>query len=351
MRIQYLWRQRTLFQLMTHRRASTYNKRPFWRRPWPAALLGCAVAGTAIIAFSKPSPIDANYPASVARHIHEALYRQTGSSLQDFQRAWKAYQSAIEQAEKENMDMESASIQGIRLQMANLQESSGGYQLAWKLFWDIFKRTESLKDFTEQRVIIASKIIELSEPLGLQMEAAKAADFIIQSLLRNEINDEPENKSRLFEQTATLYFQLGKPSYAVPLYYQALELTMNNPTCHGLILMNNLATSLLAQTDHIDKKYHEKLLQQSRDWSQKAVDSYHFAYPKDRTLECHSGCAAAFFTLGQVAERNGNVEMAIKNYRNAESLRAHDPYNDGSMMAHIALDRLDKNAFLRPNDD
>ncbi|EPY51027.1 hypothetical protein SPOG_04884 [Schizosaccharomyces cryophilus OY26] len=350
MRIHYLWRQRTFWQLMTHRRASTYYKKPFWRRPWPATLLGCAVAGTAIIVFSKPSPIDANYPTSVARHIHEALYRQTGSSIQDFQQAWKAYQSAIEQAEKENMDMESAPVQGIRLQMANLQESAGGYQLAWKLFWDIFKRTQNLQDFTEQRILIASKIIELSEPLGLQVEATKAADYIIQCLLRNEINDEPEKKSRLFEQTATLYFQLGKPSYAVPLYHQALELTMNNPTCHGLILMNNLATSLLAQTDYIDKRYHEKLLQQSSDWSQKAVDSYYLAYPKDRTVECHSGCAAAFFTLGQIAERSGHIETAIKNYRNAESLRAHDPYNDGSMMAHIALDRLDKNSFLRHNE-
>ncbi|KAL2315231.1 TPR repeat-containing protein P27G11.02 [Schizosaccharomyces pombe] len=349
MRMQWIWKSRRSLQNVFIRRSSQYHK-PFWRRPLPATLLGCAVLGVAAVYFAKPSPIDENYPRSVAKYLHEALYRQKGENIHDFQDAWKAYQSAIKQAESEKMDMESPPVQGIRLQMANLLASAGALHKAWSMYWDILERTSKLPDFLEQRVLIASKLIELSEPLGLQKDATKAADLIVKALLSKQFNGDDEQKSRLFEQSATLYFQAGTPSYAVPLYHEALNLTMANPSCHGLILMNNLATSLLAQTETVDKKHHETLMKQSQSWSQKAVDSYYFAYPKDRNQECHAGCAAAFYTLGQIAERQGNIDLALKHYKNSEALRKDDPYNDGSMLSHIAIDRLDKDAFIKKLD-
>ncbi|EEB05347.1 hypothetical protein SJAG_00354 [Schizosaccharomyces japonicus yFS275] len=314
------------------------SNKGFWRRPLPLSLLGLGIVGTGLVYFIKPSPIDKSYPPQVAKYLHRAIY-YSGDRVHDLPKALTYYEKALESATS-CMSMASPAVQGIDIQIANVYEAMGQKTDAANVYLKILDNTKDQTNFVEQRVYISSKLIELLEQLGRDEEAASVADDALKVVFSGKFNQPEESTSRILEQCGNLYLKLGSPNLALPLFKRAFDLTTANPSCHGLVLMHNLATSLIAEAGITESRYHSRLFSEATDWLNKIIASYRLCLEKDRNSECHSAYSAAHYTLGSLAEQNGKIQEARRLYEKAEQMRVIAPYNDASILARIALDRL-----------
>lgn len=112
---------------------------------------------------------------------------------------------------------------------------------------------------------------------------------------------------------ATHYSERQQHYLASPLYLQAISL-ISKSNCHTVVLMNNLATSLLLQrtpsTPYDPPSDPNALLSNARQWAQKALDTADAIPLSDKNKECDEGCAAAMYNLGEFASLEGDVREA-----------------------------------------
>ncbi|KAL8987762.1 MAG: hypothetical protein Q9169_008654 [Polycauliona sp. 2 TL-2023] len=122
-----------------------------------------------------------------------------------------------------------------------------------------------------------------------------------------------EETGGALESLATHYSNRKQHYLASPLYLQAISLIPKS-NCHSVVLMNNLATSLLLQrtpsTPYDPPSDPTALLNNARQWAQKALDTADAIPMANRNEECGEGCAVAMYNLGEFASLEGDVRGA-----------------------------------------
>lgn len=157
---------------------------------------------------------------------------------------------------------------------------------------------------------------------------------------------------------------------ATPLFLQAL--TVCPPTsCHGVVLsksafactnaydlaknetVNNISTCLAQQKAPpksltssktlyaiADPPPRSVLIDQARQWANKAIAKAAAIKPPDRSEECDVGCATATHNLGEFFEMEGKIQEARQKYTEAESLAKAIGFREGQVNARAGLARL-----------
>lgn len=77
-------------------------------------------------------------------------------------------------------------------------------------------------------------------------------------------------------------------------------------------------------------------------WATNAIHLSQSIKPPDRTEECDIGCAVATHNLGEFAEMAGDLPIATRYYREAESLAKGIGFEDGVQNAKEGLERVEK---------
>jgi hypothetical protein len=159
---------------------------------------------------------------------------------------------------------------------------------------------------------------------------------------------------------ATQFEATNKHHLAAPLYLQALTFCPPK-SCHTVILMNNLASSLAQQrpppsfyesstpssskqTKQLPVPTPADFRAQAALWAKKALTLSQSIAPPDRTDECDMGCAVATHNLGEFAEMSGNLSEASSRYQEAESLAKALNFEEGIKQAQQALIRVNVGA-------
>ena len=276
------------------------------------------------------------YPEPVAQKLRRAIYF-TNEDLQP-KEALKYYRQALQIAEEMGMDPFSDEIMGVKIQVAALMERIQQYSKAIQVL-EILKRDslEWLEKFgglehnKKKRTEVLSKCVRISTKLGelygqpviYNREVAEerlvwAVETVMKERQRrdtNNISDEDEGPwlndeeiGAAMESLAHSYEEQNQHYLATPLFLQALSLAQQG-TCHSVILMNNLASSLAQQSPRAARAAQafadsrninnaqpagpavtrETMIENARTWAQKArhildaedVRSHFFKAPRD----------------------------------------------------------------------
>lgn len=84
----------------------------------------------------------------------------------------------------------------------------------------------------------------------------------------------------------------------------------------------------------------EILVDQARQWANKALALAGEIKPPERDEECDVGCAVATHNLGEFFEMEGRIQEARQKYKEAESLSKAIGFADGQVNAQSGLKRL-----------
>ncbi|KAG9999404.1 hypothetical protein KCU78_g15922, partial [Aureobasidium melanogenum] len=82
------------------------------------------------------------------------------------------------------------------------------------------------------------------------------------------------------------------------------------------------------------------LVENAKQWAQKALELAADIQPPTRDEECDVGCAVALHNLGEFAEMNKDIAEAKKRYKEAVSLARAIGFEDGLENSSAALRRL-----------
>lgn len=106
------------------------------------------------------------------------------------------------------------------------------------------------------------------------------------------------------------YEDQDKHYLATPLFLQALSLKPKED-CHSVVLMNNLSISLAQQQPPSEAgtapPNRDAMVENARQWAQKALDVAAQIKPPVRDEECDLGCAVALHNLGVYKSAMGTV--------------------------------------------
>ncbi|KAL8756667.1 MAG: hypothetical protein Q9199_002788 [Rusavskia elegans] len=283
----------------------------------------------------------AAFPEPVARKLRRALY-YSNYDIQP-ENALKYYKQALVAAEEIGMDPFSDEIFGVKFQLASFFENQihqprmaievlervRQYCLDWERELggepkNRGKRTRVLG----QCVRMSVKLGELyAAPEIMESEhAEESLVWAVTTLLKEQSRREQEgvrdeegewmNAEEIggaLESLATHYSERQQHYLASPLYLQAISL-ISKSNCHTVVLMNNLATSLLLQrtpsTPYDPPSDPNALLANARQWAQKALETADAIPLPDKSRECDEGCAVAMYNLGEFANLEGDVREA-----------------------------------------
>ena len=150
------------------------------------------------------------------------------------------------------------------------------------------------------------------------------------------------------------YSSQSKHYLSMPLYLQSLA--FNPSTCHTVILMNNLATTLAQQGGPADETPPSLAtaadasgmpppstttqLSNAEQWATKALKLGQSIQPPARTQECDVGCAVATITLGDLARLEGRTEKARRYWEEGKGLAKVVGYAEGVQRAEEGLKAL-----------
>jgi Tfp pilus assembly protein PilF len=165
------------------------------------------------------------------------------------------------------------------------------------------------------------------------------------------------------EALAHTYEETNQHHLATPLFLQALNMH-GASTCHSVVLMNNLASSLAQQSPRAAaaaQKYaqsqsiseqpaqppitRETMITNAQTWAQKAIDIAAQITPPARDEECDMGCAVALHNLGEFAEMKRDFAEAGKKYREAVSLAKAIGFVEGVENGEARLEELKSKAL------
>lgn len=316
------------------------------------------------------------YPEPVAQKLRRAIYF-TNEDLQP-KEALKYYRQALQIAEEMGMDPFSDEIMGVKIQVAALMERIQQYSKAIQVL-EILKRDSlewlerfgGLEHNKKKRTEVLSKCVRISTKLGelygqpviYNREVAEerlvwAVETVMKERQRrdtNNISDEDEGPwlndeeiGAAMESLAHSYEEQNQHYLATPLFLQALSLAQQG-TCHSVILMNNLASSLAQQSPRAARAAQafadsrninnaqpagpavtrETMIENARTWAQKAIDVAAHIKPPIRDEECDVGCAVAAHNLGEFAEMQKDVKEAERRYNEAVSLARAIGFQEG----------------------
>lgn len=118
--------------------------------------------------------------------------------------------------------------------------------------------------------------------------------------------------------------------------------------------MNNISTCLAQQTAPPPPLPNAKsappperplsrsqIIDQARQWAEKAIAKADSIQPPDRSEECDVGCATATHNLGEFFEMEGKVKEARQKYIEAESLAKAIDFREGQVNSRAGLKRLE----------
>ena len=330
------------------------------------------------------------YPEPVAKKLRRALY-YTNSDPQP-QEALKYYKQALQNAAEVGMDPFSDEVMGIKIQVSGLMEGVGQYGKAAQVLEIL--RTDSLgwiekfggrDENKAQRTRVLAKVVGISVKLGelysspalYERELAEerlvwAVETVLNERARRlanriPVDDEIEGRwmsdsevGAALEALAHNYEEKDQHYLASPLFLQALNLSPPK-TCHTVVLMNNLASSLAQQSPRAAAAAaaaqasavisntssppsaiitRETLLENATTWAHKALETAAAIAPPERTDECDVGCAVATHNLGEFAEMAGAVAEARRRYAEAVGLARAIGFQEGVDESSARLRKL-----------
>ncbi|EME83335.1 uncharacterized protein MYCFIDRAFT_188384 [Pseudocercospora fijiensis CIRAD86] len=330
------------------------------------------------------------FPEEVAKKLRRALY-YTNIDLQP-KEALKYYKQALKVAEDIQMDPFSDEIIGVKIQMAKLLEDVNHWgkaievlertradNLAWLEQYGVLERNKA------RRTSVLAKTVGISVKLGelyghpsiydremAQERLVWAVETVLKEQRRriNEnVKEEEEGKwmsndeiGGALEALAHSYEAKDQHYLAAPLFLQALSLHPTN-SCHQVVLMNNLASSLAQQSPRAAREAQayasskniserptgpaatqESMIDNAKLWAQKAIDVAAGIQPPERNEECDIGCAVATHNLGEFAEMSKDIGLAERRYKEAISISRAIGFEEGVEQSSARLRQLAKAA-------
>jgi Tfp pilus assembly protein PilF len=331
------------------------------------------------------------YPEPVAVKLRRALY-YTNSDLQP-KEALKYYRQALQIAEEMGMDPFSDEIMGVKIQIASMMENIQLYSKAIQVL-EILRRDSltwmeelgGLEQNKLKRTKVLQKCVGISIKLGelysnpviynrdmAESRLVWAVETVLKERQRRDtlkVDEAVEGAwlsdseiGAAMEALAHTYEETNQHHLATPLFLQALNMH-GASTCHSVVLMNNLASSLAQQSPRAAaaaQKYaqsqsiseqpaqppitRETMITNAQTWAQKAIDIAAQITPPARDEECDMGCAVALHNLGEFAEMKRDFAEAGKKYREAVSLAKAIGFVEGVENGEARLEELKSKAL------
>ncbi|KAF2643590.1 hypothetical protein P280DRAFT_393646 [Massarina eburnea CBS 473.64] len=313
-----------------------------------------------------------NFPESVAKKLRRALFYSRGSYM-DIKEANKYFRQALQIATEEGMDPFSDEIMGVKYAIAALFEEAGYYAMAVDVLeimradcqrwmdefsdrhWNNGNRARVKKNMVQICVKLGSLYDTkyVNEPDDAEKRLVEAVESVLMERQRRETEGLKPGEGEFMtddEAGATLealgqhYEQYDSQHLALPLFVRALGLCPPK-SCHSVILMNNISTSLAQQTASpsapaTSTPPRAVFIQQASQWATKALARASSITPPDRNEECDVGCAVATHNLGEFLEMEGKLKEARGKYEEARSLAKAVGFADGVTNAKQGIERL-----------
>ncbi|CAD0091068.1 unnamed protein product [Aureobasidium mustum] len=249
-------------------------------------------------------------------------------------------------------------IIGVKIQVSALMEKIENYPKAIQvleilrndcLAWE--QKFGRLEDHKEKRTRIMKHLVAMSVKLAdlysnKYVQDAKSAEeklvwALETSLREKQRRQEPgvlekegdwlsdDEMGASMEALAHTYEEQNKHYLATPLFLQALNFKSERD-CHSQNPPQNSETKSPSRA---------VLVENAKQWAQKALDLAADIQPPARDEECDVGCAVALHNL-EFAEMNKNIAEAKKHYKEAVSLARAIGFEDGLENSSAALRRL-----------
>ncbi|KAF2110722.1 hypothetical protein BDV96DRAFT_583636 [Lophiotrema nucula] len=321
------------------------------------------------------------FPEPVAKKLRRAMFYSSGKNL-DMMEANKYFRQALTVSQEIGMDQFSDEILGVKLLVSHLYENCGHYSLAAEVMeimradlkrwmdefgdkhWTDGDRTRIMIRRIELDVKLGQlyDLPYLNEPDNAEKVLTEAVTIALQEQARRQDEGAKEGEGDwlsneqmggTLEALGQHFEQFDAHYLATPLFLQALALCPPN-SCHGVVLMNNVSTCLAQQTappassrssspnsfPNLPPVSRDVLVDQAREWAQKALDRAATIAPPDRDEECDIACATATHNLAEFLEMQGRVGDAWRKYKEAESLAKAIGFSEGVANAREGQKRL-----------
>lgn len=331
------------------------------------------------------------YPEPVAHKLRRALW-YTNGDVQP-KEAVKYYAQALQVAQQEGMDPFSDEVMGIKIQVAALLEKVSQWPQAVEVLERVrddnlewIRRYGEREDVKKTRTRILAKTVAVSVKLGelyghasiYNRERAEerlvwAVETILKENTRRKSNNVTEEEEgpwvsdsetgATLEMLAHSYEAKEQHYLATPLFLQALNMRPVK-TCHSVVLMSNLASSIAQQTPRAARAVQsysesatisnssnsaasgpvaakEQMVENARLWAQKALEIAGTIKGEERDEECDHGCVVAMHNLGEFAEMQKDVAGAKKWYGQAVGLARRMGFAEGAERGQERLKELE----------
>ncbi|RKF73262.1 TPR repeat-containing protein P27G11.02 [Golovinomyces cichoracearum] len=312
------------------------------------------------------------FPEPVAKQLRKAIF-YTNVDLKP-SLALKYYKEAVRIGEELGIDRFSDEMMGIKVQIALLFEKCEKYSKAIEVLEAV--RSDNLKwlevvGFREgweaRRNKVLRKTVQISVKLGdlysnihvlEQGLAEERLTWAVEETLREQQRrlkegikedegswfDEDEIGSQ-FETLAHMHEEKNRHYLSAPLFLQALNLSPPK-SCHTVVLMNNLAASLVQQVptalNTAVPDARDSLITNATKFAEKAIALAGKIQPPERNEECDTGCTVAIFNLAEIAEMRGDLINARKKYEEAAEMAKSIGFKVGLKKSRTALKRIEK---------
>ncbi|KAF2874418.1 hypothetical protein BDV95DRAFT_604599 [Massariosphaeria phaeospora] len=321
-----------------------------------------------------------NFPEPVAKKLRKAIFYSRGSYL-DIREANKYFRQALQVANEIGMDPFSDEIMGVKYAIAALYEEAGYYPLACDVLeimrsdcqrwmdefsdkhWNNGNRSRVKKNMVQINVKLAQlyDCKYVNEPEDAEKRLVEAVEDALKEKTRREQEGvkpgegdwmTDEELGATLEALGTHYEQFDSHYLATPLFLEALALCPPH-SCHSVVLMNNISTCLAQQTPppasstsspssfpSTPPPSRAVLVDQARQWANKALIQAAAIPSVDKNEECDLGCAVATHNLGEFLEMEGKINEARQKYDEAASLAKKAGFAQGQANAKAGLKRL-----------
>jgi tetratricopeptide (TPR) repeat protein len=290
------------------------------------AMEGAQVAGT-VDEVSKPAPAPASAPAKIAPEnvqINADVMQETEEDLK-----------ARAEYEIRQRDKALKKVIGIQMKLGELYAS------------DHIQEDKKAEEAQVAAVELCLKEMHRRQRLGLPVGSSGSGSEADGEAWLNltEI-------ATALADLANTYIAKERFELAMPLYLRALDLIRtaegDTPSCKQVVLLNDVATAMVGHAQLPVKSQPQQpvavdqTVEAARQWAQKAIDVAAYIQPPVRDEECDVTCVVATYNLGELAELQKKPQVAKQRYIEAKSLADGIGYEEGSLMANEALERLGK---------
>lgn len=354
-----------------------FSKHPFTTSLATFFIL-CGAAGLVYVNYIYQTYIIAafhKYPEPVAKKLRRAVY-YSKTDVQPSE-AIKYYKQALEVAQELQMHPFSDEVMGIKIEVAALMEKIQQNHKAIEVLERVradnlawLEKSAGVERDKKRRTKVLAKTVAITVKLGelygspaiwdrdtAQERLVWAVETVLKEKQRRaneKVTEEDEGEwmtddehGATLESLAHSYEAKGQHFLAAPLFLQALHL---HPTkdCHAVVLMNNLASSIAQQSPRAAREAQayavsqninerpvgpaatkESMIENAKQWAQKAIDVAAAIQPPARNEECDVGCAVAMHNLGEFAERSKDMALARQKYQEAVRLARAIGFEEG----------------------